>query len=241
MTADQISGDDLRIDVLSDPEQLAERAAGEVAAGARRAVNDKRRATLALSGGSTPARMFAALAHQDVPWSGVHVFQVDERVAPDGDADRNLVQMRTALVGPGLLPEENLHPMPVTEVDLAEGAAAYARELHAVSGGVIDLVHLGLGDDGHTASWPPGDDVVDSPLDVAVVGPYQGRLRMTLTPRVVNRAGQILWLVSGADKGPVLRRLLAADQAIPASRVRRAGALVLADAAAADRLADASE
>lgn len=230
------AGDGLRIDVVADAGELARRGAEQVANEARRAVARTGRAVLAFSGGSTPAAMFAALAGEALPWTEIHVFQVDERVAPDGDPDRNIGQIRTALVEAGVLPEANLHPMPVTAPDLRAAAAAYGEELEAISGGVIDLVHLGLGDDGHTASWPPGDPVVDCEADVAVVGPYRGRVRMTVTPRLVNRATHILWLVSGADKADALRRLVAGDPAVPASRVRRSGAVLLADRPAASLL-----
>jgi 6-phosphogluconolactonase len=234
------AGDGLRIDILPDAGELARRGAEQVVSAARSAVARSGRAVLAFSGGSTPARMFAALAGESLPWSQIHVFQVDERVAPDGDPDRNIGQIRSALVERGVLPEANLHAMPVTAPDLRAAAAAYAEVLAASTGGVIDLVHLGLGDDGHTASWPPGDPVVDSESDVAVVGPYRGRVRMTVTPRLVNRATRILWLVSGADKAEALRRLVAGDPAVPASRVRRRGAVLLADRAAASLLSPAN-
>ncbi len=132
------------------------------------------------------------------------------------------------------IPPGNLHPLPVEEPDIEAAAAAYAEEIRSVSGpgGALDVVHLGLGDDGHAASWPPGDPVVDAPGDVAVVGPFNGRLRMTLTPAAVNRAGWIVWLITGAAKAPVVARLLAGDPALPASRVRRTNATLLADAAA---------
>ncbi|HYT38112.1 MAG TPA: 6-phosphogluconolactonase, partial [Acidimicrobiia bacterium] len=113
-------------------------------------------------------------------------------------------------------------------------AGAYSEEIRSVTGpgGGLDLVHLGLGDDGHTASWPPGDPVVDATADVAVVGPFNGRLRMTLTPPPVDRAGWILWLIAGAAKAPVVARLLAGDPALPSSLVRRHDATLLADAEA---------
>lgn len=212
---------------------LAGRAADMVAARLAEAADARGRATLAVSGGSTPAAFLAELARRKLPWEDVHVFQVDERVAPPG-SERNLTGLGEALLDRVGIPAGNVHPMPVDAPDLAAAAAAYAEEIRAVTGpaGRLDVVHLGLGDDGHTASWPPGDPVVDAPDDVAVVGPFNGRLRMTLTPPAVNRAGWIMWLISGVAKAAVLRRLLAADAALPASRVRRHDVTLLADGAA---------
>jgi 6-phosphogluconolactonase len=225
------------VEIAPDSDTLAARAADHVAAQAEEAVRERGRFTVAFSGGSTPARMFDALAERKLPWDAVHGFQVDERVAPDGHPDRNYTDLAARLLDRVPVPPENIHPMPVTANDLEEAARAYAADLAEVTGdGVLDLVHLGLGDDGHTASWPPGDPVVDAvgpdDPDVAVVGPFNGRLRMTLTPKAVNRARAILWLVDGAAKAPVLARLLAGDPAIPASRVRRDRAVVLASGAA---------
>jgi 6-phosphogluconolactonase len=229
----------VKIEVLPDAGGVALRAAGWLAAEAREAVAARGRFTLAVSGGHTPWRMLRALAAEDVPWSGVHVFQVDERVAPAGDPDRNLTHLRDGLLGQVALPPENLHAMPVEQADLAAAGATYARELRAVAGApaVLDVVHLGLGPDGHTASLVPGDPVLDvGDADVAVTGLYAGRRRMTLTYPVIDRARRILWVVTGAEKAPVLPRLLAGDPAIPAGRIRADRALALADAAAASNL-----
>ncbi|MGH8886621.1 MAG: 6-phosphogluconolactonase [Egibacteraceae bacterium] len=217
------------VEVAGNLPALAARGAALVAEVVGRAIQARGVAAVAFSGGSTPAPLFAQLARHDLPWGRVHVFQVDERVAPDGHPDRNLAVLRANLLDH--VPAD-AHPMPVTAADLHGAARDYAALLRAVCGGVLDLVHLGLGDDGHTASWPPGDPVVDAPGDVAVVGTYRGRVRMTLTPVMVNRARRILWLVDGADKASVLARLLSGDDALPAARVRRRDSLVLADEAA---------
>jgi 6-phosphogluconolactonase len=223
------------IEVVPDASALATRGAALITEVISNALEARGLAAVAFSGGHTPAPMFAELASHDLPWERVHVFQVDERVAPDGHPDRNLVALRANLLD--RVPA-HAHPMPVTAADLNSAAERYAAQLHAICGGILDLVHLGLGDDGHTASWPPGDPVVDAPHDVAVVGPYRGRKRMTLTPAAVNRARRILWLVDGADKADVLARLLQGDDALPASHVRRSDCLVLADEAAASKLRD---
>jgi len=176
-------------------------------------------------------RMLRALTLEDVPWDRVDLFQVDERVAPDGAADRNLTALRESLPAPA-----RVHPMPVERGDLEAAAKRYAETLASVAGSppVLDLVHLGLGDDGHTASLVPGDPVLDvRDREVAISGPYQGRRRMTLTYPALDRARQVLWLVTGEGKAAMLARLHAGDAAIPAGRVRAARATVFADHAAA--------
>lgn len=221
------------MEILPDSPALAGRAAELVAGRLSEAVADRGRATLAVSGGSTPAAFLAQLAGKPLPWEAIHVFQVDERVAPPGDPDRNLTGLHAALLDRVPIPSGNVHPLPVNDPDLDGAASAYADEIRTVAGpeGRLDVVHLGLGDDGHTASWPPGDPVVDATGDVAVVGPFNGRLRMTLTPPAVNRAGWIVWLVSGPSKAPVVGGLLAGNPALPASRVRRTDATLLTDIA----------
>jgi 6-phosphogluconolactonase len=210
---------------LADPDAVAQAGAAFVAERARAAVAQRGTFHFAVSGGHTPWAMFAALAQETVPWDAVVIYQVDERVAPRGDPSRNLTHLTEAL---GSAPAELL-PMPVNDADLAEAAAAYATDLPEQ----FDLVHLGLGPDGHTASLVPGDPVL-SVTDrlVGVTRPYQGEVRMTLTYPALARARQILWLVTGADKKEPLRALLAGDTTIPAGRVEAAASLVMADQAA---------
>jgi 6-phosphogluconolactonase len=233
----------VKIEVIQDAEGVALRAASWLAAQAREAIATRGRFAFAVSGGRTPWQMLRALATEDVPWKDVHVFQVDERVAPAGDPDRNLNHLRESLLGRVPLPPENLHAMPVEHAvertDLGAAAASYAEALCAVAGtpAVLDVVHLGLGSDGHTASLVPGDPVLEvNDADVATTGLYAGRRRMTLTYPALDRARRILWLVTGADKASVLPRLLAGDRAIPAGRVRADRAVLLSDAAAAAHL-----
>ena len=180
--------------------------------------------------------MLRALAGMQVPWDSVHVLQVDERVAPAGDPDRNLTHLRESLLEQAPLRPEQIHAMPVEAADLEAAARAYAETLESLAGStpVLDLAHLGLGPDGHTASLVPGDSVLDvTGRDVALTGLYQGRRRMTLTYPVLNRSRRILWLVTGKDKVPMLARLRAGDTTIPSGRVRRDAALVVADRDAA--------
>lgn len=230
----------MQIDILPDAGAVAKRAAGFVAAAARGAVAARGRFVFAVSGGTTPWVMLRELAGEDVPWAGVHVVQVDERAAPAGDPARNLTHLRDSLLSHAPLPPGQVYAMPMEGADLDAAAAEYARTLRAVAGdpAVIDLVHLGLGPDGHTASLVPGDSVLDvADVDVAPTGGlYQGHRRLTLTYPVIDRARQILWLVTGAEKAGPLAQLRSADRSIPAGRVSQARATVLADAAAAAKL-----
>ena len=229
----------MKIEVLADAEAVARAAATLIAAEARAAVAARGRFVMAVSGGHTPWAMLRDLAGEEVPWAAVHVVQVDERVAPPGDPDRNLTHLRDSLLSHAPLPPDHIHAMPVEDPDLPAAAARYAQTLQKIAGSppVLDLAHLGLGPDGHTASLVPGDPVLDiADADVALAGPYQGRRRMTLTYPILNRSRHILWLVTGAEKVAMLARLRDGDRTIPAGRVLRERATLLADRAAAARL-----
>lgn len=226
----------MKVEVLSDADTVARMAATLIAAEARAAVAARGRFVLAVSGGHTPWLMLRALAAEQVPWAEFHLFQVDERVAPAGDPDRNLTHLRESLLTRAPLRPEQVYAMPVEAPDLEAAARSYAQILQEIAGSppVLDLAHLGLGPDGHTASLVPGDPVLDvADRDVALTGVYQGRRRMTLTYPVINRSRRILWLVTGPEKAGQLVRLRDADPSIPAGRVRQGQSLVLADRAAA--------
>jgi len=226
----------MQTEVLADADAVASRAAAFIAAQARAAVRARGSFTFAVSGGRTPWQMLRRLAVEDVPWAKLQLFQVDERVAPAGDAERNLTHIEQTLLAHVPLPPMQVHAMPVEAGDPDAAARGYSAALRAAAGTppVLDLVHLGLGPDGHTASLVPADPalgVVDA--DVALTAPYMGRRRMTLTYPVLDRARCVMWLVTGTEKAAMLARLRAADPSIPAGRVGQRHALVLADRAAA--------
>jgi 6-phosphogluconolactonase len=226
----------LKIEVLADAESVARRAAALIAEDARSATALRGRFVMAVSGGHTPWIMLRALASETVPWQAVHIVQVDERVAPAGDPDRNLTHLQASLLDAAPLRPQQIHAMLVESSDLEAAAKQYAETLNEIAGSpaVLDLVHLGLGPDGHTASLVPGDPVLEvTNSDVSLTGIYQGRRRMTLTYPVINRARNILWVVTGAEKAEMLTRLRNADASIPAGRVYSEDAMVLADSAAA--------
>src|SRR6266478_731772 len=207
----------MNIEVLDSAGSVAQRAAAIIAADARAAVAARGRFLMAVSGGQTPWLMLRTLAAADVPWPGVHVVQVDERVAPVGDPDRNLTHLHESLLDHAPLVPEQIHAMPVESPDLEIAAAQYASTLRQIAGSppVLDLVHLGLGPDGHTASLVPGDPVLNvKDADVAVTGSYQGRRRMTLTYPIVNRSRRVLWVVTGSEKEQMLNRLMSGDNSI---------------------------
>ena len=224
----------MNLEVLTDADAIARQAASVIAGAARSAVGARGKFVMAVSGGRTPWVMLKALAAEDMPWQSVQIFQVDERVAPDGHSDRNLTYLRASLASVPLAADQ-IHAMNVTASDLHSSADQYGSVLEQFAGNppVLDLVHLGLGTDGHTASLVPDDPALNvEDKDVSITGLYQGRQRMTLTFPVLNRSRMILWVVTGPEKGEMLARLRQGDVSIPAGRVRRDDALILADQAA---------
>jgi 6-phosphogluconolactonase len=220
----------MNIEVFADDQAAAQAAARLIAKEVRGAAGARGRFAMAVSGGRTPWIMLRCLGAEDVPWDSVDIFQVDERVAPEGDGDRNLTHLRESLLDVTPIQPERIHAMPVESMDLEAAARQYA----AILPPTLDLVHLGLGPDGHTASLVPGDPVTQvTQSDVAVTGVYNGRRRMTLTYPAINRARRILWLATGAEKKEMLPRLYAGDVSIPAGRVSRDQSVIVADRAAA--------
>lgn len=212
------------IDVVRARRDLTEVAADVLTDGLDRCLARKPRVAMALSGGRTPWAVFRRLAKTKLDWDRVDVYQVDERIAASGDSARNLVGLRASLLDH--VPARAF-PMPVEETDLDAAAGHYGDLLPRV----LDIVHLGLGDDGHTASLVPGDPVLDvADRLVAVTKPYQGFRRMTLTFPAFERADRIVWIIAGSDKYAMAQRLLRADPTIPAGRVLQKRAVVVTDA-----------
>jgi 6-phosphogluconolactonase len=225
----------MKIEVYFDDESTARAAAKYIAAEARAAVAARGRFVMAVSGGRTPWIMLRALATEGLPWEHIHVAQVDERVAPAGHSDRNLTHLLESLLAHSPIRPEQIHAMPVESPDLEAGVAQYAATLRDIAGSpaVLDLVHLGLGPDGHTASLVPGDPVLNvTDTDVALTGEYQRRRRMTLTYPLINRARRILWLATGNEKAGMLARLRQGDQSIPAGKISQERAVIFTDQAA---------
>jgi 6-phosphogluconolactonase len=229
----------MKFEVFADADAVAREAAKFIAVEARAAVAARGRFIMAVSGGKTPWQMLRDLADEEIPWANVHVVQVDERIAPAGDPDRNLTHLQESLLSHAPLPPKQIYAMPVEEADLEAAAAGYAKTLQQIAGSppILDLAHLGLGPDGHTASLVPNDPVLNiTDRDVALTGVYQKRRRMTLTYPMLNRSRRILWVATGAEKVGMIVRLRDADASIPAGRIRQDNAILLADRPAAEIL-----
>jgi 6-phosphogluconolactonase len=225
----------VRLTIAATANEAAEAAARFLGAQIAEAVANRGRCTLALSGGRTPWSALERLVLLNPPWQALEVFQVDERVVGDQDARRNAGRLRSILIGNTRLASAHFHAMPV-DPPLDSAARRYQAELADLAGAppVLDVVQLGLGVDGHTASLVPGDPLCEvTDQEVGVSGLYDGTLRLSLTFPAINRARAVLWLVTGAEKRPSLARLLAEDRSIPAARVSRARATLIADRAAA--------
>lgn len=226
----------MKIEVQPNAEAAAKAGAKFIANLARETITERGQFVMAVSGGQVPWRMFRLLADEPLQWHVIHLVQVDERVAPAGDTDRNLTHLHASLLAHTSLPLHNIHAMPVEDKNLEAAAQNYSRMLQQIAGSppALDLVHLGMGPDGHTASLVPGDPVLGvNDKDVALTGIYQKHQRMTLTYPLLNRARQILWLICGAEKTGAFKSLVDGDPSIPASRIRQDTATVLVDLAAA--------
>jgi 6-phosphogluconolactonase len=222
---------DPKVEVLADQQALAARAASVIADAITEAASKRNRCVVALSRLSHPA-IWHELASYGIDGALVDLFQVDERVAPRGTDERNLTGVERDLLDYIAGAKPCVHAMPVGDDSLVDAAATYARELENAAGSppVIDVVHLGLGPDGHTASLAPSDPVLDvTDRPVAVTRAYQGYRRITLTYPVLDRARFVVFVVSGEDKRDALRAVLDNDQTKPAARLRSENVLLLAD------------
>lgn len=230
----------MTLEIFNNSDEVAEKAAQYIEEKIRTAILTKGSFTMAISGGKTPWQMLKILAKAKLRWEKVFLFQVDERVAPDGNEERNLTQLFKSIEGSGIMTRINVFPMHVISENLEEETKAYAEAIEKVTeNGELDLIHLGMGSDGHTASLIPGDSVceVAGAAIAMTTQPYQGRMRMTMTYSLINRAKEILWLVTGEEKAEMLQRLLQQDPSIPAGKVNPTHATIFADKAAAKNLA----
>jgi len=229
----------MELHILPDAEAVAQKAAWIITVLAQERARLTGKFLFAVSGGSTPWKVLRQLAETAaLPWEAVELFQVDERIAPAGDAQRNLTQITQSLLDHSALSLKQIHAMPVEQKDLESSAESYVQQLIKLCGDPpkLDLIHLGLGEDGHTASLIPGDPALKSCELVTVTKEYQGLPRMTMTYPVLNAAHHRLWIVTGTNKQPMLERLYKGDDSIPAGLVERDNAIILADQNAAGKL-----
>lgn len=234
-------GQNVNVEVLPDSEALAERAVAVIVDAAARAIEERGVFVWAVSGGSTPRRMLALLSERtDLDWSRTHLFQVDERVAPYGDPDRNAMMLDTHLLTDTFRKHNapaGIWLMPVDDAveDPEFATRLYEEKMDEVTGSpvVFDLIQLGMGSDGHTASLIPDDPILEvDEVDVAVSAEYQGRIRMSFTWPVLDRAKELLWVIGGESKQEAVKLFLANDPSIPATLPTQARATVLLDEAA---------
>jgi 6-phosphogluconolactonase len=218
-----------RLEVLDDAAAVHRCGAELIAEAARKSLDERGSFAFAASGGHDPWEMYGQLEDHELPWAKTSIFQVDERIAPPGSDQRNLTHLIASL---SIGAQGSIRPMPVNDPDPDAAADRYAESLPDA----LDLAHMGLGPDGHTASLVPGDPVLEvTDRRVAVTaGEYQGVRRMTLTYPELARVRTLLWIITGEEKREALAKLLAQDLSIPAGRVEPSGdSLILADPAAA--------
>lgn len=209
-----------RVEVVEDGERLADEAADRIEALLRATEGPFR---MALSGGSTPRKLYGILAKRDLPWDRLHLFLGDERYVPSDHPDSNYRMVRETLLAGSPLAEERVHRWK-TELPPEEAAAEYAREVTREFGAerpVFDLVLLGMGDDGHTASLFPGSPALSVTDRLTAANPVGGDKgwRLTFTFPLLNAGRRVLFLIAGAAKTPALRRVLAGED-FPAAHVR---------------------
>jgi 6-phosphogluconolactonase len=218
-----------QLEVLDDADAVHRRGAEVIAEAVRAAIEEREECGAAVSGGRDPWQMFSQLEDLGLDWTKTAIYQVDERVAPPGSDERNLTHLIESL---SIGAQGSIRPMPVNDDDLEAAADRYAASLPDA----LDIAHLGIGPDGHTASLVPGDPVLEvTDKRVAVTaGEYQGVRRMTLTYPEIERVRTLLWVVTGEEKQDALQKLIDQDPSTPSGRVRPGGeSLILADRAAA--------
>lgn len=245
-TADAAGEVTYQLEVVPSQGQLALRAAEALASQLNLVLAERERALLALAGGTTPAAAYQLLGRERIAWNRVDVLLGDERWVGPEDGASNARMLHETLLAQGPASAAHFHPVPTERETPQASAEAFEETLRQLCAGdppVLDLILLGLGDDGHTASLFPGSAAAGVRDRAVTVGEGKGLERITLTAPVLCAARQVIILVSGAAKQEALRRLLDPSESplrTPAKLVRpRTAVLVLADAAAAGQVADA--
>jgi 6-phosphogluconolactonase len=231
------------IEILPSLPALIDRAYAKTIAVIEAALADRPYCSLVLSGGSTPKPLYESLAAAELPWERIHLFWGDERYVPATDADSNYGMTRSVWIDRCAIPAANVHPMTMAESPIA-AAAAYEAHLaeffgldRAGAGPEFDLMLLGMGDDGHTASLFPHTPALAVTDRWVTVGEKSGQPRITLTWPVINRSRQILFLVAGANKRPALAQVWAEQgdaQTYPSRLIQSENLTWLLDAAAGE-------
>lgn len=219
--------------VAKDVNELFGLAARHIAAAAISSVNERGRFVLALSGGSTPRGVYRFLATLDMPWPAVHLFWGDERCVPPNHQDSNYRMVRESLLDEIKIPKENVHRI-MGELDPPEAARVCAEEIQAVFKSptsefpLFDLILLGMGPDGHTASLFPGTAALNEASGWVVANevPQLNTRRITFTFPLINAAREVMFLVAGSEKADVLGKVMEGDPAYPSSLVRPKGDLL---------------
>lgn len=204
------------VEVLSDKAALIQRALDLTVAKITSAIAERGLCTVALSGGSTPKPLYEAIAAQQLPWDKIHVFWGDERYVPPNDPNSNQLMAHQVWLDRVNLPKENIHPIPTDEVEPAVAASKYEKHLQTffqISGGEFprfDIILLGMGGDGHTASLFPHTEALQA-RGLIAVGNKQDEPRITFTVPLINHARCVMFVVAGADKKSALAQVFATD------------------------------
>ena len=205
------------IEVLSDKTSLIARTQELVLTKIKAAIARQDRASIVLAGGSTPKPLYESLATQDLPWSKIHIFWGDERYVPADHPESNQLMARQAWLDKVAIPQDNIHPIPTDGNSPEEDAATYEKELREFFGvsssefPSFDLILLGIGDDGHTASLFPHTPILKETEKAIAVGNKSGQPRLSFTAPLINQANCVLFLVAGANKTDALTHILQED------------------------------
>lgn len=234
------------IEVLSDKTSLIDRASVLVKEKILAAIASKNRCAISLSGGSTPKPLYERISQESLPWEKIHVFWGDERYVSPTDPDSNQRMVRQAWLDQVKIPSTNIHPMPTSAENPEVDALNYQEELLIFFGTslpqipVFDIVLLGMGDDGHTASLFPNTEALNVRDQLVTVGNKDGDARLTFSVPLINNASCVIFLVAGASKQPALEQIFAAsgdDRAYPSRLIKPQGELFwLLDQAAGAQL-----